>query len=232
MQWQMAMLCVARRCAATAITPPNLTRPRPGVHAWLQVLPMMDRVIGELARLAKEFADVPMLSRTHGQTASPTTMGKELAVFAYRCERESRPRQRNVEVEAVRALQQALHACLDPDSAGPPAMRVFIPRPSPGRAKHASSQRDAQEGTVALGQSFASGPPPPHAPMHACTGMCCRLQRQRDAVAAVPFFGKMAGAVGNYNAHMSAYPEVDWQTVGKSFVESLGAVLGLWQVLV
>jgi adenylosuccinate lyase len=42
----------------------------------LQVLPMMDKIISELSRLAVEFADVPMLSRTHGQTASPTTMGK------------------------------------------------------------------------------------------------------------------------------------------------------------
>jgi hypothetical protein len=64
-----------------------------------------------------------MLSRTHGQTASPTTMGKEMAIFAY------------------------------------------------------------------------------------------RLARQRQQVAAVPLYGKMAGAVGNYNAHMSAYPDVDWQQV-------------------
>jgi hypothetical protein len=40
--------------------------------------------------------------------------------------------------------------------------------------------------------------------------------------AAVPFFGKMAGAVGNYNAHLSAYPDVDWQAVAKEFVEGLG----------
>ena len=39
-------------------------------------------------RLAEEYADVPMLSRTHGQTASPTTMGKELAIFAYRLARQ------------------------------------------------------------------------------------------------------------------------------------------------
>ena len=38
----------------------------------------------------------------------------------------------------------------------------------------------------------------------------------------MPFFGKMAGAVGNYNAHLSAYPEVDWQQVASTFVESLG----------
>ncbi|GLC46310.1 hypothetical protein PLESTB_000997700 [Pleodorina starrii] len=96
------------------------------------VLPNMDKLIGELARLAAEFAEVPMLSRTHGQTASPTTMGKELAVFAY------------------------------------------------------------------------------------------RLRRQRDQLAGVPYLGKMAGAVGNYNAHMSAYPEVDWQAVAQEFVPSLG----------
>lgn len=97
-----------------------------------QVLPAMDQVISEISRLATEYADVPMLSRTHGQTASPTTMGKEMAVFAY------------------------------------------------------------------------------------------RLQRQRDAAAAVKQMGKMAGAVGNYNAHMSAYPDVDWQSVAQRFVTSLG----------
>lgn len=48
----------------------------------------MDKVIAEIGRLAVEFADVPMLSRTHGQTASPTTMGKEMAVFAYRLKRQ------------------------------------------------------------------------------------------------------------------------------------------------
>ena len=73
-----------------------------------------------------------MLSRTHGQTASPTTMGREFSVFAY------------------------------------------------------------------------------------------RLARQRDQVRAVPLMGKMAGAVGNYNAHMAAYPAVDWPAVAQRFVESLG----------
>lgn len=97
-----------------------------------QVLPMMDRVVSELTRLAEEYAHVPMLSRTHGQTASPTTMGKEMAVFAY------------------------------------------------------------------------------------------RLKRQRDQVSQIPIMGKMAGAVGNYNAHLSAYPGVDWQQVAQEFVTSLG----------
>ncbi|PRW59008.1 adenylosuccinate lyase [Chlorella sorokiniana] len=103
---------------------------REALHA--ELLPAMDKVIGEIARLAEEYADVPMLSRTHGQTASPTTMGKEMAIFAY------------------------------------------------------------------------------------------RLARQRKQVASVPLFGKMAGAVGNYNAHMSAYPEIDWQAVAEEFVTSLG----------
>jgi adenylosuccinate lyase len=96
------------------------------------LLPAMDRVIAEVARLADEHAAAPMLARTHGQTASPTTVGKEMAVFAY------------------------------------------------------------------------------------------RLRRQRDQVARVPLFGKMAGAVGNYNAHLSAYPDVDWQSVARDFVASLG----------
>ena len=48
------------------------------------LLPAMDRLIEAVAELAERFADVPMLSRTHGQVASPTTMGKELANFAYR----------------------------------------------------------------------------------------------------------------------------------------------------
>ena len=73
-----------------------------------------------------------MLSRTHGQTASPTTLGKEMAIFAY------------------------------------------------------------------------------------------RLGRQRRMIASVPLFGKMAGAVGNYNAHFAAYPEVNWQAVAEDFVSSLG----------
>lgn len=97
-----------------------------------QLLPSMDKIISQLTTLAVELADVPMLSRTHGQAASPTTMGKELAVFAY------------------------------------------------------------------------------------------RLKRQRNQVASVKILGKMAGAVGNYNAHLSAYPEADWQQVAQEFVTSLG----------
>eukprot|EP00775_Hariotina_reticulata_P004066 gene4066-4313_t len=96
------------------------------------VLPAMDQVISEISRLAAEYSEIPMLCRTHGQTASPSTLGKEMAVFAY------------------------------------------------------------------------------------------RLQRQRQQVASVPLLGKMAGAVGNYNAHISAYPNVDWQQVAEQFVTGLG----------
>ena len=85
-----------------------------------------------LASMAKAYSALPMLSRTHGQTASPTTVGKELA---------------NVAV---------------------------------------------------------------------------RLEQQIDRLAAVPLRGKINGAVGNYNAHLIAYPDVEWQKVARQFVESLG----------
>ncbi|MDZ7781603.1 MAG: adenylosuccinate lyase [Halioglobus sp.] len=96
------------------------------------LLPAMRRVVESLIALAHRSAAVPMISRTHGQPASPTTMGKEIAVF-------------------VR-----------------------------------------------------------------------RLQRQLDQVGAIPFLGKMNGAVGNYNAHFIAYPDIDWQSGAESFVHALG----------
>jgi len=96
------------------------------------LLPQMDDVIHAIKTMAHEHADIPMLSRTHGQPASPTTLGKEMANVAY------------------------------------------------------------------------------------------RLQHQRSQVAAVAILGKLNGAVGNYNAHLSAYPELDWQTFAQEFVESLG----------
>ena len=96
------------------------------------VLPAMDELLKALSDLAHRLADQPMLSRTHGQPASPTTVGKELANIVY------------------------------------------------------------------------------------------RLRRQADQVKAVPLFGKMNGAVGNYNAHMAAYPEVDWPGVARDFVNVLG----------
>ncbi|MCB1693659.1 MAG: adenylosuccinate lyase [Pseudomonadales bacterium] len=96
------------------------------------LLPLMDRVIGGIGALATAMADVPMLSRTHGQLASPTTMGKEMA------------------------------------------------------------------------------------------NVVARLRRQRDQVANVALLGKINGAVGNFNAHVCAYPDVDWPAAGESFVTSLG----------
>lgn len=96
------------------------------------LLPEMDKIVDTLSTMAVENADVPMMSRTHGQPASPTTLGKELANVAY------------------------------------------------------------------------------------------RLARQRAQIPKVPLYGKMAGAVGNYNAHMSAYPNVDWQAVAEKFVTGLG----------
>ncbi len=95
------------------------------------LLPGLARIADTIADLARAFADVPMLSRTHGQTASPTTVGKELANVVH------------------------------------------------------------------------------------------RLRRQSDQIAATPLLGKINGAVGNYNAHLAAYPEVDWQANARAFVEAL-----------
>ena len=96
------------------------------------VTPIMEQVIDKLKALALEFAEQPMLSRTHGQTASPTTTGKELA------------------------------------------------------------------------------------------NVVARLQRQLKQIKSVELLGKINGAVGNYNAHISAYPDVNWEAHAQSFVESLG----------
>lgn len=96
------------------------------------LLPAMDKVVDKLAELAKEHAEQPMLSRTHGQTASPTTVGKELANVVY------------------------------------------------------------------------------------------RLRRQLMQIREVEIMGKINGAVGNYNAHLSAYPDVDWAANAEEFIESLG----------
>ncbi|MCO1334323.1 adenylosuccinate lyase [Microbulbifer sp. OS29] len=96
------------------------------------MLPAMEALIATIANLAQEFADVPMLSRTHGQTASPSTVGKELA------------------------------------------------------------------------------------------NVVARLRRQVDQITAVPLLGKINGAVGNYNAHLSAYPDINWEQNAEEFISSLG----------
>jgi len=96
------------------------------------LLPALDKLIATLRQMAHAFAAQPMLSRTHGQTASPTTLGKEIA------------------------------------------------------------------------------------------NVVARLERQRAQIAAVSISAKMNGAVGNYNAHVVAYPQVDWPALSRRFVESLG----------
>ncbi|TKB43754.1 adenylosuccinate lyase [Thalassotalea mangrovi] len=98
----------------------------------LVLLPVMDEILTEIKNLAVEYKTIPMMCRTHGQPASPSTMGKEMA-------------------------------------------NVYV-----------------------------------------------RLKRQRDQIAAVEFLGKINGAVGNYNAHLSAYPELNWHGFSESFVTSLG----------
>ena len=96
------------------------------------MLPGLDALINALRALAKKYADQPMLSRTHGQPASPTTLGKELA------------------------------------------------------------------------------------------NVVARLMRARARIASVELLGKINGAVGNYNAHVVAYPDVNWEALSKRFVRQLG----------
>lgn len=96
------------------------------------MLPALENIMRKLIRMAHDFAAIPMLARTHGQPATPTTVGKELANFAY------------------------------------------------------------------------------------------RLQRGRERLAQVTIPGKINGAVGNYNAHLAAYPDFDWEKFAQDFVERLG----------
>jgi len=94
--------------------------------------PALVDIINAITALTVKYADQAMLARTHGQTASPTTLGKEMGVFAH------------------------------------------------------------------------------------------RLNRQLIQLDEIDFIGKINGAVGNFNAHFSAYPDVDWPAFSKNFVESLG----------
>jgi len=96
------------------------------------LLPLMKQLMQAITDLAHQYADTPMLSRTHGQPASPTTVGKEMANVAY------------------------------------------------------------------------------------------RLKRQCEQFSNIPVLGKINGAVGNFNAHLSAYPEVDWPSIAQDFVTDLG----------
>ena len=98
----------------------------------LHLLPMLDSLLQSLAEIAETHANTAMLSRTHGQTASPTTLGKEIAIFIH------------------------------------------------------------------------------------------RIHRQLEQLKNQPILGKFNGAVGNFNAHLAAYPELDWMTISRDFVESLG----------
>lgn len=96
------------------------------------IAPMFNQVIDAITELAKKYAEAPMMSRTHGQPASPTTLGKEMANVVY------------------------------------------------------------------------------------------RLRRQLKQIMDVELMAKINGAVGNYNAHMSAYPQVDWKEFSREFEEGLG----------
>lgn len=96
------------------------------------MLPALNNIIKTLVSMAHQLADTSILARTHGQPATPSTLGKELAIFAH------------------------------------------------------------------------------------------RLQRGYNNLSAIPVLGKINGAVGNYNAHLAAYPNFDWEKFSQSFVEKLG----------
>ncbi len=96
------------------------------------MLPTLNVLISRLKNIAHQLAELPMLCRTHGQTATPSTLGKEMANVVY------------------------------------------------------------------------------------------RLQRAEQRLAAIEILGKINGAVGNYNAHLSAYPDVDWENLAQGFVSNLG----------
>ena len=96
------------------------------------VIPMINQLLDAVKALAKEYRDIPMMSRTHGQPATPSTMGKEMA-------------------------------------------NVYI-----------------------------------------------RLERQAKQIESIDILGKINGAVGNYNAHLAAYPDIDWHNHCGNFVKGLG----------
>ena len=98
------------------------------------LLPQMQLLAEQISAMARQYASIPMVSRTHGQVASPTTMGKELA------------------------------------------------------------------------------------------NVVARMKRQLVQIANVPILGKLNGAVGNYNAHLAAYPDIDWLKASEEFVTSLGLI--------
>ena len=96
------------------------------------LLPKLQKLIIILQEMSDSYASIPMLSRTHGQTASPTTLGKEMAIYVYR---------------ALRQMKQ-----------------------------------------------FEN----------------------------IELLGKLNGAVGNFNAHFAAYPDISWMSLSKEFIEELG----------
>ena len=104
------------------------------------MLPALQGLIARMEDLAHQLAELPMLCRTHGQTATPSTLGKEMANVAY------------------------------------------------------------------------------------------RLQRAEQRLASVEILGKINGAVGNYNAHLSAYPDVDWETFAQRFVEARGIIFNPYTI--
>ena len=213
----LALRCIAPALQGSALLVCARLAPATSVLSPVQVTEA-------IAGLAEGSADVPMLSRTHGQTASPTTMGKELAVFAYRLARQQQ------QVRQCPLLTSYNSICLSQPGSfreGPELMLmplaltvsrlhahamvgIAVRKPDTGPSvvvpEGATWRQQGAQGPAASAQH--KGHP--------------SLQALHVQISRIQYFGKMAGAVGNYNAHMSAYPDVEWDEVASSFVESLG----------
>ena len=194
------------------------------VNGTHQVTDPSSLVCSALQGLAEQYAAVPMLSRTHGQTASPTTMGKEMANVAYRLARQRHqvgPKFRSY-IPYMLVLCQfrvcILHhtcwCCVSSSAESSQACScTWVGAPLPCATSHSCAQISR-----CVSRCW----------YHPCSGCMSCNQFQSPSLLQlkdVPIYGKMAGAVGNYNAHISAYPDVKWDTIADQFVSSLGLQL-------
>ena len=146
------------------------------------VVPALEEICNNIVTMGRNYADVSMLSRTHGQTASPTTVGKEMANVAYRLQRQ---------ISQIKAVPLLGKVSLN----GYYSVLLVSYFPL-------SSALDSS----ALHLSYPIISPASHITI----------------ILISPSKKQINGAVGNYNAHISSYPDVDWQTVAQEFIEKLG----------
>ncbi len=174
-------------------------------------LPAARGLVADLGAMAREHAGAAMLSRTHGQAATPTTVGKELAVTAHRLGRQLR------RVEATEYLGKingatgtyGAHVVSVPGADWQALVAQISAMAEANRAVPMLSRTHGQPATpTTLGKELAV--------------IAHRLTRQLDRIAKTEYLGKINGATGTYGAHVVSVPGADWQAVARSFVESLG----------